>query len=153
MKYLENGIEVDGKFYPLIEITEKCNQVKVENQNLGLLKIEWDGRGGEVYDHRVYPKTTALRVKKLLTGKEVCFDEIWEKHSEVQGDVLEEHFTLVEDKKTVEYFLLSNPNGSDSNHSFIKYFEDSYEDNGGREYWEEVNGKEYCNGKILNYEK
>lgn len=29
MKYLEKGIEVDGKFYSLVEITEKCNQAKI----------------------------------------------------------------------------------------------------------------------------
>lgn len=144
MKYLETGIEVDGTFYPLSEIIEKCNSVKVESLDLVLLKIEWDGRGGEVYDHKVYPRKTALRVKELLTDKEVYFGEIWGKHSEVYGYVTERDFTLVEDKKTVQKFLDLHPLGSDNNYSFLEYLENHYEDNGGREYWEEDNGKEYC---------
>lgn len=137
IKYLENGIEINNEFISLKEITEKCNEARLTSQNLVLMKIEWTGRGGEVYEHRVLPKETVEEIKELLIGKEVYFGEIWGKHSEVYGEVREKDFSIVEDKKEIKKFLSTHPNGSDYNHSFINTIVDHYLDYGGREWAEE----------------
>lgn len=144
MKYLENGIEVNGEFYKLNQIIEKCNELKIKKQNSALLKIEWDFRGGEVYEHRVYPKKIAEKIKKLLLDKEVYFGEIAGKHSEVYGDLTENDFKIITSKKEVKEFLADYPNGVDYNHSFIENLLESYNDNEGRDYHLEDYGKDYC---------
>lgn len=145
MKYLENGIEVEGVFYKLEDVIKNCNDLKIKKEDTIILKIEWSGRGGEVYEHLSLPKKTATKVKKLLLGKEVYFGEIWGKHSEVYGGIEEGDFKVITDKEKVQEFLTSYPNGSDYNHSFINTLIDNYSDNGGREYYEKEEGKKYCN--------
>lgn len=145
MKYLENGIEVDGKFYSLKEITENCNKQKIKKSKMVLLTMEWDRRGGNAYEQLLLPKKDALKLKSLMLGKEIYFGEIWGKHSEVYGEMEEYDFTISEKEDEISNFLLNHPNGSDSNHSFIDALIDEYHDNGGREYYEEEQGKKYCN--------
>lgn len=145
MKYFEYGIQVDDKFYSLAEITEKCNQIRIEKQEIVLLKIEWDGRGGEIYDHATYPKKIAERIKKLMLDKEISFGEIWGKHSDVYGTITEDSFKIITDKREVELFLSTHPSGSDYNHNFKHRLIEDYEDNGGREYYLEEEGEDYCN--------
>lgn len=156
MEYLENGIKVNNEFYLLQDIIQKCTKVKVEKENSVLLKIEWDGRGGNAYEYAVYPKDKAEKIKSLLLDKEVYFGEIWGKHSEVYGKVTEGDFSIIEDKEHIQNFLSYHPNGSDSNHSFTDAILDFYSDNGGRDWGEEEYGSEYCDDleelKTLIYE-
>ena len=44
----KDGIEVDGIFLTLADITNKCNDVKLKENNLVLLKMHWAGRSGDV---------------------------------------------------------------------------------------------------------
>lgn len=143
--YKENGIEVDGQFIPLSEITEKCNLAKIEKENLVIFQIEWSGRGGHSYEKTVYPKAVAKKLHKLLLGKFVYLGEVWGKHSEVYGDLEEKDMKIITDKKEVKEFLQSNPSGSDYSESFIYSLQEWYEDNGGREYWEQEKDETYCN--------
>lgn len=155
MEYLAEGIVVAGEFYALKDITEKCNDIKIKNEDSVILQIGWQGRGGEVYEWRVFPKKTAENIKELLVDKEVYFGEIWGKHSEVYGSIEENDFKIVTDKKEVKKFLSQHPSGVDYDHSFIERLLESYEEEGGREYYSVEQGEEYCDdleqlNKLIN---
>lgn len=126
INYKKDGIELeDGTFISLEEINKKCTDVKIKEKDLVLLNIGWNGRGGEVFEQIVLPKDNALAVKDSMLGREVYFGEIWGKHSEVYGTIEESDFKLIEDKKVVDKFLKSNPEGHDYDHSFIYTFIES----------------------------
>lgn len=140
IQYLENGIEVNGEFISLQDITEKCNSLQIEKEDLAILKIEWHGRGGDSYEHRVYPKETAKRLKELLIGKFAYLGEVWGKHSEVCGDLEDNHITIEDNKEKVKEFLLENPGSSDASDYFIESVLEWYDEQDG----EENNEEEYC---------
>lgn len=136
IEYLENGINVNGEFTSLKQITEKCNEVKLNSRDLVILKIHWSSRGGDVCEQRVYDRVVAEEVKELLVDKFVDFGEIWGKHSEVFGDIEYKDMSFIEDKKEIKQFLLENPNGSYYDHSFIESVFERYEE--ALEYEEEL---------------
>jgi hypothetical protein len=126
--YKKDGIEVGGTFLLLSDIIEECNNVKIKENNLVLLEIGWDGRGGSVFEQIALPKERALRVKDILLNQEVYFGEIWGKHSEVYGEVSEEDFKIVADKKKIKKFLEEYPSGHEYDHSFIYTFVENNEE-------------------------
>lgn len=128
INYKKDGIEINGEFISIGSITEKCNNVKLKEDNLVLFTMCWNGRGGDVTERRALPLENALKLKEILLGREVYFGEIWGRHSEVYGDMSEDTFEIEKDKKKVKSFLNSNPNGVDYNHSFIARFTDHIEE-------------------------
>jgi hypothetical protein len=122
IEYKKDGIIVEGVFLLLSDIVEKCNNVNLEENNLVLLQMEWDGRGGNVLERRILPISNAFRIKEILLDKEVYFGEIWGKHSEVYGDMCEKTFEIVEDGTEIKSFLKEYPGGIDFDHSFIYAF-------------------------------
>lgn len=128
IKYTKLGVEFDGKLITLEEINEKCNSAKILEDNLALLTIQWDERGGSVTEQIVKPLDKINRLKDLLLNKEVSFGEIWGKHSEVYGNISEKDMEITTDKKEIKNFLIENPNGRDYDHSFIDNYIDETED-------------------------
>ncbi len=122
IEYKKDGIVVDNLFYSLIEITNKCNKIKLEDQELVLLELGWDGRGGSVFEQRALPLKNVLRIKDILLDKEVYFGEIWGKHSEVCGTICEKTIRIIKDKDKVLSFLKEFPSGIDYDYSFIDTF-------------------------------
>ena len=129
IKYKKDGIEINGEFFSLVTITEKCNEIKLKEDKLVILQMSWDSRGGSVFEQRALPLENALRVKDILLGETVDFGEIWGKHSEVYGTMEEKDFKIIEDKKKVKEFLRQHPNGIDYDHSFIERFIERAEEN------------------------
>lgn len=129
VKYKKDGIEINGEFLSLEVITEKCNEIKLKENKLVLLQINWEGRGGSVLEQRALPLENALRIKDILLGEEVYFGEIWGKHSEVYGTVEEDHFEIIKDKKKIKEFLKNNPSGVEYDHSFIYSYIERAEEN------------------------
>lgn len=127
--YKKDGIELDGNFLSLVEITEKCNEIKLKENKLVLLKLHWGGRHGDVLEQIVLPSDNALQLKDYLLGKEIYFGEIWGKHSEVYGEMEEKDFEIVKDKKKIKEFLAEYPSGHDYDHSFIYTFIERAEEN------------------------
>lgn len=122
IEYKKDGIIIEGVFLLLSDIVEECNNINLEENNLVLLQMEWDGRGGNVSERRVLPLNNALRIKEILLDKYVYFGEIWGKHSEVYGDMSEDTFKIITEEVKVKEFLKEYPGGVDFDHSFIYSF-------------------------------
>ena len=119
IKYTKEGIELDGKLIPLKEIVDKFNSAKVYNDNLALMTISWNGRGGSVCEQIVRPLDKLQRLKELLVGKQVYFGEIWGKHSDVYGQIENKQIEITVDKTKVKSFLTHYTKGHNYDHSFI----------------------------------
>jgi len=122
INYKKDGVELDGDFLSLVEITEKCNEIKLKENKLVLLKIHWGGKHGDVLEQIILPSDNATQLKDYLIGREVYFGEIWGKHSEVYGEMEEKDFEIVKDKSKIKSFLNNFPSGHDYDHSFIYTF-------------------------------
>lgn len=122
IEYRKDGIIVGDAFLSLSDIIEECNNIKIKEDKLVLLEMGWDGRGGSVSEKRILPLKNALRVKEILLDKEVYFGEIWGKHSEVYGEMTEDTFEIVKDKKKIKDFLKDYPSGVEYDYSFIYSF-------------------------------
>jgi len=119
IEYKKDGIQIGKEFFSLENITKKCNEVKVNEQELVILTMGWEGRGGNAYEQRVLPLKNALELQSILLDREVYFGEIWGKHSEVYGDMCKDTFEIERNENEVKKFLKSHPSGVDYNHSFI----------------------------------
>ena len=121
VEYKENGIEIDGLFLSLDEITKNVNDVKIKNKQLCLMTLEWpmtrnfDG----AYEKIVLSLEKAKKFKEVFSGVEVYFGEIAGKHSEIYGDLEENEITIETDINEINEFLSRYPDGRDYNHSFI----------------------------------
>lgn len=142
--YRKDGIVLlGGEFISLDSIIEKCNNIKFEEENLVILEMGWDGRGGSVYEQRALPLKNALKIKEMLLDKEVYFGEIWGKHSEVCGTMCEKTFEIEKNKKKVKDFLKLHPSGVDYDYSFIETLIDRHEEEMG--YSEDEDEEELIN--------
>ena len=128
IEYRKDGIIVGDAFLSLSDIIEECNNIKLKEDNLVLLKMHWAGRSGNVLEQITLPLDNALEVKDFLLGREVYFGEIWGKHSEVYGAMEESTFEIVKDKKKIKNFLSNFPSGHDYDHSFIYTFIENAEE-------------------------
>jgi len=129
VEYKKNGILLsDGTFLTLEHITNMCNTIKAKEDNLVILQMSWNGRGGEVFEQICLPKKKAVRIQEILQGQEVYFGEIWGKHSEVYGEMEESDFKIKKDKELVKAFLEKYPSAHEYDHSFIFTFIDRFED-------------------------
>jgi hypothetical protein len=135
--YKRNGIEVNGQFYSLENITNECNAIRRSEDNLVILELYWERpRSSDIYESRIYPKHIAKRMKEMMVDKQVYFGEIEGKHSEVFGVIEDHEIKIITKKKDIDKFLLENPTGMIFNHSFIDSFNDSCYDY-GKEFQEE----------------
>jgi len=147
--YKKDGIELSDKtFISLDYINEMCNDIKIKGDKLVLLEIGWDGRGGSVFEQIALPKKSALRVKDILLNQEVYFGEIWGKHSEVYGEISEEDFKVVSDKKKIKSFLKEYPSGHAYDHSFIYTFIERFEEMAENEDFEAIEDSGLSQGII-----
>jgi hypothetical protein len=129
IEYKKDGIITGDVFLLLSDIIKECNNIKIKEDKLVLLEIGWDGRGGSVFEQIALPKKNALRVKDILLNKEAYFGEIWGKHSEVYGEIIDRNFKIVADKKKIKSFLEEYPSGHEYDHSFIYTFVENNEEN------------------------
>lgn len=139
IEYKKDGIEIGGNFVSLKYINEMCAEVNIKEQNLVLLELSWNGRGGSVLEQRTLPLKNALRVKEIILDREVYFGEIWGKHSEVCGTMCEKTIKIEQDSEKVKGFLKEFPSGIDYDHSFINTFIEVEEE---RLEWEAQNANE-----------
>ena len=130
VEYKEHGIEIDGLFLSLDEITKKVNNVKIKNKQLCLMTLEWQSSRNfdGVYEKIVLPLEKAKKFKEIFSGVEVYFGEIAGKHSEIYGDLEENEIRIETDRNKINEFLLRYPEGRDHNHSFIDKIYDSITD-------------------------
>lgn len=130
VEYKEHGIEIDGLFLSLDEITKKVNNVKIKNKQLCLMTLEWQSSRNfdGVYEKIVLPLEKAKKFKEIFSGVEVYFGEIAGKHSEIYGDLEENEIRIETDRNKINEFLLRYPEGRDYNHSFIDKIYDSITD-------------------------
>lgn len=125
IKYAEQGITVNCEFIPLQDIVNNCNFVKIKNNNLALLVIEWEGwRGFEegIKEEIVLPIENINIIKKHIVGKEINFGEIAGKHSEIVNFIDDNDIIIIEDHIIIQKFLLDNPDGRKYRHSFLEVF-------------------------------
>ena len=119
-------------FYSLDRIARECLEVRVSDEELVLLHIEWSSsRGfGGAYERYICSLEKAQLLKSLIVGKMCYFGEIAGKHSEVYGDIEESEVCIDTQTEKVIEFLELHPSGHDYNHSFLCTLTDRYSDQG-----------------------
>jgi hypothetical protein len=129
IEFLEDGINVNGKFLKLTDIITNVNLAKARTYNLGLMIIEWpETRGCDAILERICrPVETLKKIKSIICGKTVYFGEIAGKHSDVFGEVDDDEIVIHEDPESVNRFLSECPGGHEYNHSFLEAFNKSVE--------------------------
>ena len=148
IEYTKTGIVADGIEISLEEITEKVNEMKISEENLCLMKLEWQGGRNfdGAYEYRIMTLKNALEFKNIFSGAYINFGEIAGKHSEISGNLDDDEITIINDAKIVNSFLSANPNGLTYNHSFTDIISDNiYE--GEYEYENENDNKFIDNDK------
>ena len=133
IKYLSNGIEVNGEFISKETLVKEIESVKVKERDLVVVRISWGGTRNfdGCYENVVLPRELAKEYVDNFTGRQAYFGEIAGKHSEIYGEVEEDEISITED--AVE-FLANYPSGVDYDHSFRDAF---YSEMEGRDYDEE----------------
>ena len=130
IKYLSNGIEVNGEFISKETLVKEIESVKVKERDLVVVRISWSGNRNfdGCYENIVLPRELANEYVDNFTGREAYFGEIAGKHSEIYGTVDEDEIEITHD--AVE-FLEQCPRGRYYDHSFVSAF---YNDLEGRDY-------------------
>ena len=121
IKYLSNGIEVDGNFISKETLVKEIESVRVKEKDLVVVRICWSGNRNfdSCYENRVLSRDLAKEYVEEFTGREAYFGEIAGKHSKIYGVVDGDGIEITED--AVE-FLASCPSGVDYDHSFRNAF-------------------------------
>ena len=129
IKYLSNGIEVNGEFISKEILIKEIENIKVKERDLVVVRISWSGGRGfdGCYENIVLPRELAKEYVDNFTDKRVYFGEIAGKHSEICGVVEEDEIDITDD--AVE-FLAKYPSGRDYDYSFVDAFYNELE---GRE--------------------
>ena len=133
IKYLSNGIEVNGEFISKETLVKEIESIKVKEKDLVVVRISWSGNRNfdGCYENIVLPRELANEYVDNFTGREAYFGEIAGKHSEIYGTVDEDEISITED--AVE-FLEQCPSGVYYDHSFSSAFYNSLE---GQDYDDE----------------
>ena len=126
IKYLSNGIEVNGEFISKETLVKEIESIKVKERDLVVVRISWSGNRNfdGCYENIVLPRELANEYVDNFTGREAYFGEIAGKHSEIYGTVDEDEISITED--AVE-FLEQCPSGVYYDHSFSSAFYNSLE--------------------------
>ena len=126
IKYLSNGIEVDGNFISKDTLVREIENVRVKEKDLVVVRIYWSGNRNfdGCYENRVLSRELAKEYVDNFAGREAYFGEIAGKHSEIYGVVERDDVEISED--AVE-FLFNFPSGVDYDHSFSDAFYNSLE--------------------------
>ena len=126
IKYLSNGIEVNGEFISKETLVKEIESIKVKERDLVVVRISWSGNRNfdGCYENIVLPRELANEYVDNFTGREAYFGEIAGKHSEIYGTVDEDEISITED--AVE-FLEQCPSGVCYDHSFSSAFYNSLE--------------------------
>ena len=129
IKYLLNGIEVNGEFISKETLIKEIENIKIKERDLVVVRISWsEGRDFDgCYENIVLPRELAKEYVDNFTDRRAYFGEIAGKHSEVCGVVEEDEISITED---VVEFLADYPRGVDYDHSFVSAFYNELE---GRE--------------------
>lgn len=135
VKYRKDGIEFidlqgNKTFLNIDDIINECNKIKIKDNALVLLQLEWESHRGfdGCYENIVMTKKNAQKFIETFTGVEVYFGEIAGKHSEIYGTLDEEDIELITDLDSVNQFLTEYPSGRDFNHSFTNRIGDKLYD-------------------------
>ena len=122
VNFTKNGLLIDGELFTLQQIQKECNRVKVDEDNLVLLKLYWKGGRGssDITEQKVMKAINVEPLLNIIVGQEVHFGEIFGKHSNVYGNIDKEDITVETDFEKVVDFLINNPYGSDYNFSFLE---------------------------------
>lgn len=138
IKYLSNGIEVNGEFISKETLVKEIESVKVKERDLVVVRISWGGTRSfdGCYENIVLPRELAKEYVDNFTGRQAYFGEIAGKHSEIYGEVKEDEISVTED--AVE-FLANYPSGADCDYSFREaFFSEMDVRNYGEEQQEEI---------------
>lgn len=129
IKYLSNGVEVNGEFISKETLIKEIESIKVKERDLVVVRISWSGGRGfdGCYENRVLPRELAKEYVDNFTDKRAYFGEIAGKHSEICGVVEEDEISITED--AVE-FLEQCPSGLYYDHSFSSAFYNELEGRG-----------------------
>ena len=121
IKYLSNGIEVNGEFISKETLVKEIESIKVKEKDLVVVRISWSGNRNfdGCYENIVLPRELAKEYVDNFTGKRAYFGEIAGKHSEICGTVEKDEISITED--AVE-FLEQCPSGVYYDHSFSSAF-------------------------------
>ena len=121
IKYLSNGIEINGEFITKETLVKEIESVKVKERDLVVVRISWSGDRNfdGCYENIVLPRELANEYVESFTGRRAYFGEIAGKHSEICGTVDEDEISITED--AVE-FLEQCPSGLYYDHSFSSAF-------------------------------
>ena len=121
IKYLSNGIEVNGEFISKETLVKEIESVKVKERDLVVVRISWGGTRSfdGCYENIVLPRELAKEYVDNFTGRQAYFGEIAGKYSEIYGEVEEDEINVTED--AVE-FLANYPSGADCDYSFREAF-------------------------------
>lgn len=121
IKYLSNGIEVNGEFISKETLVKEIESVKVKERDLVVVRISWSGGRGfdGCYENIVLPRELANEYVDNFAGRGAYFGEIAGKHSEICGTVEKDEIIITED--AVE-FLEQCPSGRYYDHSFSSAF-------------------------------
>jgi hypothetical protein len=121
IEYVKEGIIVEGTLILLEDIINKVNQIRVSENQLCLLELEWEGNRNfdGIYEIRVMTKANASKFIEEMEGYEVYFGEIAGKHSDIYGTLNKEDLNIIEDVEKEKEFLKKHPSGTDYNFSFI----------------------------------
>ena len=119
IKYLANGIEVNGEFISKETLVKEIESVKVKERDLVLLEMEWEySRNFDgCYEGIVLPRELANEFIENFSGRRASFGEIAGKHSDINGTLEADEISLNDD---VVGFLSRNPSGRRYDHSFVR---------------------------------
>lgn len=147
IEYRKNGIVIDGELLLLSTIIKECDALKISEENLVLLVMEWKGwRGFDegILEEIVLPVEKIEIIKKYIIGRTIYFGDIAGKHSEVFNTIDEEDMKIIDDPKAVGDFIAANPSMHKYNHSFLYTFS-NYASDGGYDDITEEQAKEFNN--------
>ena len=133
IEYCKDGIMINGELLLLSKVIKECDAIKISEEKLALLVMEWDGwRGFDdgVFESIVLPIEKIEVIKKYIVGRTIFFGEIAGKHSEVFNTLDEEDMEVIDDPKVVGDFISANPSMHKYNHSFLYTFSDYASDGG-----------------------
>ena len=126
IKYLSNGIEVNGEFISKETLVKEIESIKVKEKDLVVVRISWSGNRNfdGCYENIVLSRELAKEYVDNFTDREAYFGEIAGKYSEIYGTVDEDEISITDD--AVE-FLAKYPSGGDYDHSFNSAFYNNLE--------------------------
>jgi hypothetical protein len=123
VEFTYDSIIIDGDIrFKLQDVIKNCNRQGVIKDDLVILQIEWEATRNSpwIYEYIVFPRQDAQDIKEfLLSGINICFDEIYGKHSYVSGTFIDNDFRIIDNIDKVTGFISKYSDKWTYNHSFL----------------------------------